>query len=86
MTRDELVPLYGFVQGDTLGLLVLVRTTDTVARLAAVLEEAASIRVAPSTDRFVRHRHMRLDPGMTVAGAGLTALDRVELVREVPPP
>ena len=85
MTRDELVPLYGFVQGDTLGLLVLVRTTDTVARLAAVLQEAASMRVVPSSDFFVRHRRARLDPTVTVAAAGLTALDRVELVREATP-
>ena len=82
MTRDELVPLYGFVQGDTLGLLVLVRTTDTVAQLATVLQEAATMRIAPSADVFVRHRHARLDPTLTVAAAGLTALDRVELVRE----
>lgn len=82
MTRDELVPLYGFVQGDTLGLLVLVRTTDTVAELARVLQEAASIRVTPSDDVFVRHRRTRLEPTLTVAAAGLTALDRVELVRE----
>lgn len=83
MTRDELVPLYGFVQGDTLGLLVLVRTTDTVAQLAAVLQEAASMRVAPSNDVAVRHRNTLLAPALTVAAAGLTALDRVELVREV---
>ncbi|HEX5100004.1 MAG TPA: toluene-4-monooxygenase system B family protein [Polyangiaceae bacterium] len=82
MTRDELVPLYGFVQGDTLGLLVLVRTTDTVAQLAAVLQEAASMRVVPSSEFFVRHRHARLAPTVTIAAAGLTALDRVELVRE----
>jgi hypothetical protein len=85
MTRDELVPLYGFVEGDTLGLLVLVRTTDTVAALAAVLQEAAATRVAPSADFFVRHRRVRLEPTITVAAAGLTALDRVELVREARP-
>lgn len=85
MTRDELVPLYGFVQGDTLGLLVLVRTTDTVAQLAATLQEAATMRVTPSVDCYVRHRRARLDPTVTVAAAGLTALDRVELVREPSP-
>jgi len=85
MTPDELVPLYGFVQGDTLGLLVLVRTTDTVAELAAVLQEAATMRVAPSLDFYVRHRRARLDPALTIHAAGLTALDRVELVRERSP-
>ena len=82
MTRDELVPLYGFVEGDTLGLLVLVRSTDTVAALAASLQQAAEMRVAPFADFAVRHRERRLEPRLTIAAAGLTALDRVELVRE----
>lgn len=81
MKPDALVPLYGFVEGDTLGLLVLVRTTDTVARLAAVLQEAAQMRVAPAADFTVRHRDQPLEPTLTVAAAGLTALDRVDLVR-----
>lgn len=82
MRPDELVPLYGFVQGDTLGLLVLVRTNDTIAALGATLQEAAQMRVAPSPDFAVRYRDRRLEPTLTVAAAGLRALDRVELVRE----
>jgi len=82
MTPDALVPLYGFVEGDTLGLLVLVRTTDTIARLSFVLQEAAQVRVAHDPQFVVRHRDLRLEPTLTVAAAGLTALDRVDLVRE----
>jgi hypothetical protein len=82
MTPDALVPLYGFVEGDTLGLLVLVRTTDTIARLGSVLQEAAQVRVAPDLRFVVRHHDQRLEPTLTVASAGLTALDRVDLVRE----
>lgn len=82
MTPDELVPLYGFVEGDTLGLLVLVRSTDTIAALAASLQQASEMRVAPFSHFAVRHEDRRLAPGLTVAAAGLTALDRVELVRE----
>ena len=82
MSPDELVPLYGFVQGDTLGLLVLVRTTDTIAELGAALQEAAQMRAAPSPEFVVHHRDQRLEPTLTVAAAGLTALDRVDLIRE----
>ena len=82
MKPDELLPLYGFVQGDTLGLLVLVRTTDTIAQLSASLQEAAQMRVSPSAEFVVHHRDRRLEPTSTVVAAGLTALDRVELIRE----
>ena len=82
MTPDELVPLYGFVEGDTLGLLVLVRSNDTIATLAASLQQAAEMRVAPFPHCAVLHRERRLEPALTVAAAGLTALDRIELVRE----
>ena len=82
MTPDALVPLYGFVQGDTLGLLVLVRSNDTVAELARNLQEAAQVRIAPAAAVAVFHGQRRLEPGLTVAAAGLGPLMRVDLVRE----
>ncbi len=85
MTPDELVPLYGFVRGDTLGLLVLVRSGDTVAKLAATLEEAARVRVAPFSHPRVVDNGKPLEPGLTVAAAGLSPLARVELVPEAAP-
>ena len=42
------IPLYGFVEGDTLGVVVLARSEDTVRALAARLLEAAALRVAPA--------------------------------------
>jgi hypothetical protein len=41
-----LVPLYGFLRGDTIGLLVLVHETDTVREIGRKLQEAAAVRVA----------------------------------------
>ena len=43
-----LVPLYGFLAGDTLGLLVLVHSEDRVGAIADRLQMAASVRVAPA--------------------------------------
>ena len=40
------MPLYGFLQGDTLGLLILAEEGDTVEALARKLQDAASLRVA----------------------------------------
>lgn len=78
-----LVPLYGFLQGDTLGLVVLVQDYDFVSDVAATLQEAAAMRVTPGTSATVYCRGKRLDPSLTVAAAGLTALDRVDVVVEI---
>lgn len=78
-----MMPLHGFVRGDTCGVLVLVDSQATIATLAALLAQAASIRVAPVGAPAVLWKGRVLDPGMTVAAAGLSSLDRVELVAEV---
>jgi hypothetical protein len=76
------MPLYGFVRGDTLGLLVLVQDTDTVGELARSLSQAASLRV-PAEGRTIVYRNGRaIDPALTVAEAGLSALERVDLALE----
>jgi hypothetical protein len=82
MKEPVLVPIYGFVRGDTLGLLVLVHENDSVATLAAALTEAASVRVAPAARARVFSAGRELDPKASVRSAGLLALDRVDLVPE----
>jgi hypothetical protein len=77
-----LTPLYGFVHGDTLGVLVLVHDDDTIATLAESLSQAVAVRVAAPPRPSVRWNGVLLDLSMTVAQAGLTALDRVDLVPE----
>ena len=75
-----LVPLYGFLKGDTIGLLVLAQTTDTVAEVAAKLQQAAAVRVAPKPRADVYFKGNRLSPELTVSQAGLEALERVDVV------
>ncbi len=77
-----LVPLYGFLQGDSIGLLVLVQDTDTVRQIGACLQEAASMRVAPRADADVYYRGTLLNPNLTVAEAGLEALERVDVIQK----
>jgi len=74
------IPLYGFVQGDTMGVVVLARADDTVRALAARLLEAAALRVAPAGEGRVMLRDQLLDPGSTLRREGIRALDRVDLV------
>lgn len=80
MTDAPLVPLYGFVRGDVLGLLVLVHENDSIATLVASLSEAARVRVAPFASSRLFAAGRELDPATTVAASGLRALDRVDLV------
>jgi hypothetical protein len=75
-----LVPLYGFLQGDTLGLVVLVHDSDRVRDIAQRLQRAAAVRIAPREHMIVMHRGHALDLDATIAQAGLEALDRVDVV------
>jgi len=77
-----LIPLYGFVSGDTLGVLVLVQGRDSVATLAATLAQATSMRVASGKRMNVVKNGVVLDPTLTVVDAGLSPLERVDLVAE----
>jgi hypothetical protein len=79
------IPLYGFLEGDTLGLLVLAADEDTAAELARKLQAAAALRVAPADGLRVWARGRRLEPDVTVASCGLQALDRFDVRRDLEP-
>jgi Toluene-4-monooxygenase system protein B (TmoB) len=74
------IPLYGFLEGDTLGLLVLAEQGETVEQLARKLQEAAAIRVAHRDKIDFIYDGKVIDPGLTVTQAGLQALDRFDVV------
>jgi Toluene-4-monooxygenase system protein B (TmoB) len=74
------IPLYGFLEGDTLGLLVLCEEADVVLDVARKLQDAASIRVAPHDNIEVVYNGKVVDPGLTVAQAGLQALNRFDVI------
>jgi hypothetical protein len=74
------IPLYGFLQGDTVGLLVLAEETETLLALARKLQNAASLRVAARDDIQVVYNEKTMDPAITVAQAGLQALDRFDVI------
>ena len=76
-----MIPLYGFLEGDTIGLLVLADESDTVAELARKLESAASVRVAPRGKMRVFYRGAELDPALTVGGARIEPLERIDVVK-----
>ena len=74
------VPLYGFLQGDTVGLLILADDGDTLDALARKLQAAASLRVAARDPVRVVYNDKTMDLTMTIAQAGFEALDRFDVV------
>ena len=75
------IPLYGFLEGDTIGLLVLADEGQTILEVARKLQDAASIRVARSEKIDFVYQGKAIDPRLTVTEAGLQALDRFDVVR-----
>jgi YHS domain-containing protein len=78
--RPPVMPVYGFAEGDTLGVVVLVRPDETARDLAQYLHEAVAVRVAPRGEPRVMLRGQLLDPRVTLRGEGIGPLDRVDLV------
>jgi hypothetical protein len=76
------VPLYVFVRGDTLGLVVLAQDDESIDQLALRLSRAAAPRVALAGRLHVLHRGKRLRGELSLSEAGIKPLDRVDLVAE----
>ena len=74
-----MIPLYGFLEGDTLGLLILAEEQDTAAALARRLQDAAGLRVAPASGARVWVRGQPVEASATIAATGLQALDRFDV-------
>jgi hypothetical protein len=76
------IPLYVFVQGDTLGLVVLAPESEMVDDLAQRLARAAAPRVTLHGTLRVWHRGQALRGDLSVKEAGIAPLDRVDLSSE----
>jgi hypothetical protein len=74
------LPLYAFVQGDTMGVVVLGRLDGTVADLAANMLRAAAVRVKDRGPFSVMAGERRLELDATLETVGMRLLDRVDLV------
>ncbi len=75
-----LVPLYAFLQDDTLGLVILVQDSDSMTAVVTNLQQAACMRVAPRAGMRVRYNGTLIAPERSVADAGMGALDRIDVV------
>jgi hypothetical protein len=76
-----MIPLYGFVQGDTLGLLMLADPNMTLRQLSEQLRAAARLRVDPGERVRVMVRGVELDLERSVSEVGLAPLERFDVRR-----
>ena len=76
------MPLYAFVRGDTLGLVVLAPASERVDEFAKRLARAAAPRVSLGGRLRVLHRGAPLRCELTLEEAGVAPLDRVDLIME----
>jgi len=73
-----MIPLYGFLEGDTLGLLILADEDETVASLSQKLVDSAAVRVVARRTRLLFEGRL-IDPSVTVKGAGMKPLSRFDV-------
>jgi hypothetical protein len=76
------MPLYAFVQGDSMGVVVLAHSDGTAADLAEKLMQASAVRVARRDKFRVMSGGRILDLGATLRMQGVQSLDRVDLMWE----
>jgi hypothetical protein len=76
----SVMPLYAFVQGDTMGIVVLARLDGTVKDLADNLLRATGVRVKRRGSFQLLFGTQSLDLAATLAIQGMQLLDRVDLV------
>ena len=79
-----MIPLYGFLEGDTIGLLVLAERDDSIGEVARKLQAAARLRVAIDGPVQVVCGGRTLDPQSTVADNALEPLARIDVRRGAP--
>jgi hypothetical protein len=75
------LPLYGFMEGDTIGLLIVADERESVRSLAGKLRDAASLRVDGRGYTEVVYRGVVLDPDSTLSQADFKPLQRFDLRR-----
>jgi toluene monooxygenase system protein B len=82
----ELIPLNAIFATDFVQILVPVTTANTIAEVAEAVAhhvEGKRVRALPYP-KIVIHNGRRLEPGITVAAAGIRPLDHVAVEYDIP--
>lgn len=70
-----MIPIYGFLETDTIGLLIMAYPDDTMERLIEKLQNSAAIRVKPRHKMELLYKNQIIASNMTVLEVGFQPLD-----------
>ena len=74
-----MIPLYGFLQGDTIGLLVLAYSHETAEQVAHKLVQMAQTRVKNKGECQLFYQGEVVPAAVTMSSLGARALDRIDV-------
>ena len=77
-----MIPIIGFLQGDTIGLLILAHENWSMEDLARKLQQMARIRVAPLDRPTVIYCGRSIPSERSVSEVGIKALERIDVRNE----
>ncbi len=77
-----MLPLYGFLEGDVLGLVILADPHETAQQLADTLRQAARVRVPTRGIAQLWYEWKRIAPHMTLEDIGIKPLERFDVTQE----
>ena len=78
-----MIPVYGFLEGDSLGLLIFAYEYDSISELANKVAAAASVRVLMEGPFTLKFAGENIEDSLTVKELGLQPLDMIEVIPKV---
>lgn len=79
-----MIPLYGFLEKDSLGLLIMAYEEDTVKDLIQKTQQAAIVRVQPQANMQLTYKGKILLPEQTVKEVQFKPLDHFFVTKSNP--
>lgn len=76
-----MIPIYGFLQGDSIGLLIFAYPDDTMADLITKVQKSAAIRVKPRMGMQLLYQDKVLALTSTVDEIGIQPLEHFFVVQ-----
>lgn len=70
-----MIPLYGFLEGDTLGLLIFAYPQDKMSDLIAKLQRSAALRVSPRDNMALMYQDRIVELSTTVKELDIQPLE-----------
>jgi hypothetical protein len=75
-----MIPLYGFLEGDTIGLLVLAYPQDSMDDLVSKVQNSAAIRIKPRPFMQLQYKNELVAADKTVLELGMLPLEHFFVV------